>query len=68
MRTQAQIEAARKARNQELANSVKDGSYKDHRANTLESWYPIRPKIRKNQEELKRLYGDAEEGKVSEKD
>jgi hypothetical protein len=50
---------ARAIRNFELARSVKDGSFVDTRANMLESWFPIRPKIKKDQAAITRLYGDA---------
>lgn len=56
MKTKSEHDVERLARAQEIAAQVKAGTYIDFRANMQESWYPIRPKIKKNLEDMKRLY------------
>jgi len=52
-----ELEKKRLERAQEIANQVKNGEYIPARLNTLESFWPMRPTIKKDKVALARLYG-----------
>ncbi len=58
MKTKKQRDAERLARAQEIADAVQSGEYVDQRADMQESWFPIRPKIKKSTKDLKKLFGE----------
>lgn len=53
-------ENRRARQNKEVLARMRSGNL-DDRADIMESWYPIRPKIEKDPEALNRLYGTPEQ-------
>lgn len=54
-------ESQRREKNQEIVRKLKRGDYIPPKVNMKEIWYPIRPKIKKDAELIKRLYGEAKQ-------
>ena len=49
-------------RSQEIADRVKNGEYVEPAIDTMESWFPRRPPIKKDKEAIKKLYKDTGDG------
>lgn len=60
--SESKAERARKEKNKDLVERMRRGESLSQ-FDKEESWYPKRPKIKKDKKELDRLYGEDEKGK-----
>tara|TARA_R110000868_G_scaffold9394_4_gene46925 strand:- start:1980 stop:2162 length:183 start_codon:yes stop_codon:yes gene_type:complete len=58
LKTKEQLDMERLERAKEIAEAVKAGEYQPAAFDKMASFFPSRPKIKKDQELIKKLYGD----------